>query len=119
MEERSRLAIRQAVKALKKRHALEEGAHTPAMSALSRTFESQGEVWKEKSESLELELQQCYKAQSRLSEQLLEDVSECRKLKAQNQEKDVLINRLDSELHSARERAEQLEGMLEKKIKCP
>lgn len=109
------MAIRQAVKALKKRHALEEGAHTPAMSALSRTFESQGEVWKEKSESLELELQQCYKAQSRLSEQLLEDVSECRKLKAQNQEKDVLINRLDSELHSARERAEQLEGMLEKK----
>lgn len=114
MEERCRLAIREAIKALKKRHALEEGAHAPALSALSRAFHSQDEVWKEKSESLELELQQCYKAQARLSEQLVEEVSECRNLKAQNQEKDSLINQLQGELHSTRERAEQLEGLLEK-----
>jgi len=35
-----------------------------------------GSEWKEKAENLELELQQCYKAQSRLSEHLVVEVAE-------------------------------------------
>ncbi|KAH9322993.1 hypothetical protein KI387_017632, partial [Taxus chinensis] len=115
LEERQRVAIDNAIKALRRRRALEEGAHAPAIALLSRAYESRGEVWKEKSEHLELELRECYKAQAKLSEQLVEEVSECRNLKAQNQEKDALINELQSQLLSARKKVEELQGCLEEK----
>lgn len=62
----------------------------------------QATVWKEKLESLEQELQQCYKAQSRLSEQLVTEVAECRTLKGQAQEKDEEISTLREELKKER-----------------
>ncbi|XP_052481494.1 autophagy-related protein 16 [Gossypium raimondii] len=80
-EELAKQAIKHALKALKKRHLVEEGAHAPAYIALSRPIISQGSEWKEKAEKLEIELQQCYKAQSRLSEQLVVEVAESRTLK--------------------------------------
>lgn len=62
----------------------------------------QGSEWKEKAENLEIELQQCYKAQSRLSEQLVVEVAESRALKAQVQEKEAMITDLQNELNQAR-----------------
>lgn len=62
----------------------------------------QGSEWKEKTEKLEVELQQCYKAQSRLSEQLVIEVAESRTSKASLQEKDLLINDLHKELTQTR-----------------
>ncbi|XP_057859108.1 autophagy-related protein 16 isoform X1 [Cryptomeria japonica] len=115
LEERQRVAIDKAMKALRRRHALEEGAHAPAISLLYRAYDSHGAVWKEKSEKSEIELRECYKAQAKLSEQLVEEVSECRNLKAQNQEKDNLINELQSQLLSARKKVEELQGCLEEK----
>lgn len=41
-------AIKQALKALKKRHLLEEGAHAPAFIALSRPIISQSGKRKQK-----------------------------------------------------------------------
>lgn len=63
---------------------------------------SQGLEWKEKAESLELELQQCYKAQSRLAEQLGTEVAESRSLKASLQEKELTIESLERELTETR-----------------
>lgn len=62
----------------------------------------QGSEWKEKTEKLETELQQCYKAQSRLSEQLVIEVAESRTSKAALQEKELLINDLQKELTQTR-----------------
>jgi autophagy-related protein 16 len=95
-------AINDALRALRKRHLLEEGAHAPAISALSKPLISQGSEWKEKTEKLETELQQCYKAQSRLSEQLVIEVAESRTSKAILQEKELLINDLQKELTQRR-----------------
>ena len=61
-----------------------------------------GSEWKEKAENLELELQQCYKAQSRLSEQLVVEVAECRTSKALLQEKESAITNLQTELTQTR-----------------
>lgn len=61
-----------------------------------------GSEWKEKAENLEVELQQCYKAQSRLSEQLVVEVAEARALKALVQEKESMISDLQNELSQAR-----------------
>lgn len=61
-----------------------------------------GLEWKEKAESLEVELQQCYKAQSRLAEQLGTEVAESRSLKASLQEKDLAIESLQRELTEIR-----------------
>ncbi|GFZ07862.1 transducin/WD40 repeat-like superfamily protein [Actinidia rufa] len=80
-------AIKHALKALRKRHLIEEGAHGPAFIALSRPLVLQGSEWKEKAETLEVELQQCYKAQSRLSEQLVVEVAESRTSKTLVEEK--------------------------------
>lgn len=62
----------------------------------------QGSEWKEKTEKLELELQQCYKAQSRLSEQLVIEVAESRASKASLQDKELLINDLEKDLSQTR-----------------
>ncbi|KAG8475850.1 hypothetical protein CXB51_032724 [Gossypium anomalum] len=97
-EEVAKQAIKHALKALKKRHLVEEGAHAPAYIALSRPIISQGSEWKEKAEKLEIELQQCYKAQSRLSEQLVVEVAESRTLKAFLQEKETAMAELEKEL---------------------
>ncbi|KAG5091450.1 hypothetical protein JHK82_050228 [Glycine max] len=74
-EEIASEATKHDLKALKKRHLLEEAAHAPVVLALSRPIVSQ---WKEKVENLQVELQQCYKAQSRLFKQLIVVVAESR-----------------------------------------
>ncbi|XWS37176.1 hypothetical protein CRYUN_Cryun19dG0020300 [Craigia yunnanensis] len=114
----AREAIKHALKALKKRHLVEEGAHAPAYIALSRPIISQGSEWKEKAENLELELQQCYKAQSRLSEQLVVEVAESRALKASLQEKETTIAKLEKELTKTRDECSQLKTDLEEKIRA-
>ncbi|TYI12522.1 hypothetical protein ES332_A09G283600v1 [Gossypium tomentosum] len=114
----AREAINHAFKALKKRHLIEEGAHAPAYIALSRPIISQGSEWKEKAENLEMELQQCYKAQSRLSEQLVVEVAESRALKASLQEKEMAIAELEKELNQTRDECSQLKTDLEEKIRA-
>ncbi|EPS62240.1 hypothetical protein M569_12551, partial [Genlisea aurea] len=112
-------AIEDALKALKKRHLLEEGAHSPAFVALSRPIVSQGSVWKEKVESLQEELQQFYRAQSRLSEQLVVEVSESRASKALVQEKEALISDLQTELKQSRwDECSRLASLLDEKTKA-
>ncbi|URE41541.1 Autophagy protein 16 (ATG16), partial [Musa troglodytarum] len=101
-EEIGTAAIKRAIRALRKRHLLEEGAHAPAINALSRPLVAQGLEWKEKAENLELELQQCYKAHTRLSEQLVVEIAECRKSKALVQEKEESINNLQNDISLAR-----------------
>ncbi|CAJ2664268.1 unnamed protein product [Trifolium pratense] len=110
-------AINHALKALRKRHLLEEAAHAPAILALSRPIISQGSEWKEKAENLELELQQCYKAQSRLSEQLVVEVAECRVSKGLLQEKETAIVDMQKELTELRDECCQLKTDLEQKVK--
>ncbi|CAA0836158.1 Transducin/WD40 repeat-like superfamily protein [Striga hermonthica] len=111
-------AIRDALKALKKRHLLEEGAHSPALIALSRPIVSQGSEWKEKAENLEVELQQCYKAQSRLSEQLVVEVAESRASKALAHEKESMIAELQNDLSQERNECLRLNELLEEKTKA-
>ncbi|KAJ0104667.1 hypothetical protein Patl1_18196 [Pistacia atlantica] len=115
-EEIAKEAITHALKALRKRHLVEEGAHAPAIIALSRPIISQGSEWKEKAENLETELQQCYKAQSRLSEQLVVEVAESRASKNLLQEKESQINSLQEELGKIRDECSQLKTDLEEKI---
>lgn len=110
-------AIKRAVRALRKRHLAEEGAHAYAIKALSRPFAVQGLEWKEKVENLELELQQCYKAQSRLSEQLVVEVAECRSSKALAQEKEALVTNLQNDITQLREENIQLKESLDEKTK--
>ncbi|KAH7549792.1 hypothetical protein JRO89_XS13G0083100 [Xanthoceras sorbifolium] len=117
-EEIAREAIKHALKALRRRHLVEEGAHGPALIALSRPIISQGSEWKEKAENLETELQQCYKAQSRLSEQLVIEVAESRASKALLLEKESQITSLQEELTQTREECSQLKSDLEEKIKA-
>ncbi|XP_010250943.1 PREDICTED: autophagy-related protein 16-like [Nelumbo nucifera] len=116
-DEIAKEAIKHAVKALRKRHLLEEGAHAPAIIALSKPFASQGSEWKEKAENLELELQQCYKAQARLSEQLVVEVAESRTSKALVLEKEAVIADLQNEVAQARDECYQLKETLEEKTK--
>ncbi|XVF49727.1 hypothetical protein PTKIN_Ptkin04bG0036500 [Pterospermum kingtungense] len=115
-EEIARETIKHALKALKKRHLVEEGAHAPAYIALSRPIISQGSEWKEKAEKLEVELQQCYKAQSRLSEQLVVEVAESRALKGSLQEKETAIAEMEKELNETRDECSRLEVDLGEKI---
>ncbi|XP_020253319.1 autophagy-related protein 16 isoform X1 [Asparagus officinalis] len=110
-------AINLAIRALRKRRLVEEGAHAPAIDALSRPWAVQGLEWKEKAEKIELELQQCYKAQSRLSEQLVVEVAECRSAKFLAQEKEALITALQSDLAQTREENCQLKESLDEKTK--
>ncbi|KAD4585632.1 hypothetical protein E3N88_23233 [Mikania micrantha] len=111
-------AIKHALKSLRKRHLLEEGAHGPAFVALSKPIASQGSEWKDKAENLELELQQCYKAQARLSEQLVVEVAESRAAKSLVQEKETLIPSLEHDLSQARDECSCLAELLEEKSKA-
>ncbi|KAF9606682.1 hypothetical protein IFM89_027726 [Coptis chinensis] len=139
-------AINHALKALRKRHLLEEGAHSPAFTALTKPFIAQtlldmfddkhthylqglcnlmpqilrdeGSEWKERAENLEMELQQCYKAQARLSEQLVVEVAECRSSKALLEEKEAVISDLQLEINQTREECIQLKETLEEKRKA-
>ncbi|XP_071686755.1 autophagy-related protein 16 isoform X2 [Rutidosis leptorrhynchoides] len=111
-------AIKHALKSLRKRHLLEEGAHGPAYEAISKPIATQGSEWKEKAETLELELQQCYKAQSRLSEQLVVEVAESRAAKSLVQEKEALIPTLENDLSQARDECSRLAALLEEKTKA-
>ncbi|WOL01353.1 hypothetical protein Cni_G10069 [Canna indica] len=117
-DEIGRAAIKRAIRALRKRHLLEEGAHAPAINALSKPLVAQSLEWKEKAENLELELQQCNKAHRRLSDQLVEEIAECRKLKALNQEKEELLANLQEEISQAREENLQFKQDLEEKTKA-
>ncbi|XP_059657222.1 autophagy-related protein 16 isoform X2 [Cornus florida] len=117
-DEIAKEAIKHALKALRKRHLLEEGAHAPAFIALSRPFASQGSEWKEKAENLEVELQQLYKAQARLSDQLVVEVAESRASKTLAQEKEAIITDLQNELNNARDECSHLTIDLEEKTKC-
>ncbi|CAJ2644490.1 protein tipD-like [Trifolium pratense] len=110
-------AIKRALRSLRKRHLNEEGAHDAAFASLSRPIVSQGSEWKEKAESLQVELQQCYKAQSRVSEQLVVEIAESRTLKALVQEKETAVADLQKELTEARDECMQLKKDLEDKIK--
>ncbi|CDP15088.1 unnamed protein product [Coffea canephora] len=111
-------AIKQAIRALRKRHLVEEAAHAPAFLALSRPILSQGSEWKTKAENLELELQQCYKAQARLSEQLVVEVAESRESKTLVQEKEALITDLENELAQLREECSRLNALLAEKTEA-
>ncbi|KAM1128975.1 hypothetical protein TB2_038759 [Malus domestica] len=117
-EEIATEAIKHALKALRRRHLVEEGAHAPAIIALSKPILHQGSEWKEKAENLEMELQQCYKAQSRLSEQLVVEVAESRASKASLQEKEAAVADLQKELTEKRDECSQLAADLEEKIKA-
>ncbi|XP_077214652.1 transducin/WD40 repeat-like superfamily protein [Tasmannia lanceolata] len=117
-EENAKIAIKHVLKALRKRHLIEEGAHSPAFAALLRPIASQGSEWKEKAENLELELQQCYKAQARLSEQLVVEVAECRTSKALVQENEAIITDLRDEITHSREECSRLKEDLEEKTKA-
>ncbi|XP_074331127.1 autophagy-related protein 16-like [Apium graveolens] len=111
-------AIKDALRALRKRHLVEEGAHGPAFDALSRPFVSQGLEWKEKAENLENELQQCYRAQSRLSEQLVVEVAESRALKSVLQEKEDLIDSLQNDCSQSRDECTHLKALLDEKMQA-
>ncbi|XP_050225816.1 autophagy-related protein 16 [Mercurialis annua] len=111
-------AIKHALKALRKRHLLEEGAHSPAYIALTLPIISQGSEWKEKAESLEGELQQCYKAQSRLSQQLVVEVAETRAAKASLLEKEAAFADMEKEVTQLREECSQLKEDIEEKFKA-
>lgn len=75
-----------------------------------------GSEWKDKAETLELELQQCYKAQSRLSEQLVVEVAESRAAKSLVQEKEALIPNLENDLSQARFSPFLLSGLIHNNI---
>ncbi|KAF2293244.1 hypothetical protein GH714_040602 [Hevea brasiliensis] len=81
-----------------------------------------GSEWKEKAEKLELELQQFYKAQSRLSEQLVVEVAESRASKAALEEKEAAFTDLQKELAQTMlpsiDECSQLKAALEEKIKA-
>lgn len=111
-------AIKHAVKALRKRHLLEESAHAPALIALYKPLAYQGSVWKEKAENLEVELQHCYKAQAQLSEQLVAEVAESRASKASVQQREATILDVQNELTKARDECSQLTELLEEKNKA-
>ncbi|XP_038686425.1 autophagy-related protein 16 [Tripterygium wilfordii] len=117
-EQIAREAIEHALKALRKRHLLEEGAHAPAYTALTKPILSQGSEWKEKADNLEVELHQCYKAQSRLSDQLVAEVAESRASKALLQEKEAIIADLQKELTQTRDEFSQLKMELDEKVKA-
>ncbi|CAL9066148.1 unnamed protein product [Musa banksii] len=118
-DEVGRAAIKRAIRALRKRHLLEEGAHAPAIKALSRPLVAQqGLEWKEKVENLEVELQHCYKAHAQLSEQLVVEVAECRTSKALVQEKEELIRNLQYDISQAREENLQLKQDLYEKTQA-
>ncbi|KAK1377251.1 ATG16 domain-containing protein [Heracleum sosnowskyi] len=111
-------AIKHALKALWKRHLVEEGAHGPAFVALSRPYISQGSEWKEKAENFETELQQCYRAQSRLSGQLVVEVAESRALKSLLQGKQDMIARLQNDCSQSRDECTRLKELLDEKMQA-
>ncbi|XP_015165976.1 autophagy-related protein 16-like isoform X2 [Solanum tuberosum] len=110
-------AIEHALKALRNRHLVEEGDYAPILAAFNRSPILQGSEWKEKAENLEEELQQCYKARARLSEVLVDEITESRALKSLVQEKETLITDLQNELNSARDECSRLTELLEGKSK--
>lgn len=113
-----RAAIQRALRSLKRRHLVEEGAHGPAIEALTRPFAAHSLEWKEKAEKHELELQQCYKAQSRLSEQLVTEIEEGKASKALLKEKEAMVTSLQAELEKISEENVQLKQSLDEKSKA-
>ncbi|KAF2282879.1 hypothetical protein GH714_043363 [Hevea brasiliensis] len=95
-----------------------DGIEQPRRSTDCFDAPGRGSEWKEKAENLELELQQCYKAQSRLSEQLVVEVAESRASKAALEEKETAFTDLQKELAQTRDECSQLKVDLEEKIKA-
>ncbi|MBA0805846.1 hypothetical protein Gohar_005335, partial [Gossypium harknessii] len=89
-EEVAKQAIKHALKALKKRHLVEEGAHAPAYIALSRPIISQ----------------------------LVVEVAESRTLKAFLQEKETAMAELEKELTQTRDEYSQLKTDFEEKVRA-
>ncbi|CAD6341421.1 unnamed protein product [Miscanthus lutarioriparius] len=116
--EAGRAAIRRALRSLKRRHLAEEGAHSPAIEALTRPFAAHALEWKERAEKHELELQHCYKAQSRLSEQLVIEIEEGKASKALLKEKEAMVTSLQAELEKTSEENVQLKQSLDEKTKA-
>ncbi|KAK9734035.1 hypothetical protein RND81_04G110100 [Saponaria officinalis] len=115
LDEKARAAINDCLWQLKQRRKFEEGAFADLINAQSRPFNDQGSEWKEKAEKLELELQQCYKAQSRLSSQLVEEVAEGRAAKALIQEKETATIELQNEVALLRDECSNLKALLDEK----
>ncbi|KAF5199424.1 Autophagy-related protein [Thalictrum thalictroides] len=78
---------------------------------------SKGAEWRAKAEKIELELQQCYKSQAQLSEQLVVEVAEARSSKVLVLEKEAVIADLHKEVTQAREDCSQLMDTLKQKSK--
>ncbi|EFJ19655.1 hypothetical protein SELMODRAFT_268258 [Selaginella moellendorffii] len=114
-EERAAAAIAQACVALRRRKAVEEGAHASLVAALDRALTNQGTEIQEKMESLQQELSQSYKTQAHVSEQLVVEMQTAQALRAQLAEKDALVLEIQHELSSARARISQLEKDFEAK----
>ncbi|KAJ3671742.1 hypothetical protein LUZ60_007821 [Juncus effusus] len=120
-EERGKLAIKRALRALRRRHLVEEGAHGPAIEALSKPFTTQvgsclqSVEWKEKAEKLEVELQEYRKAQLNMSAQLDISLTESRTAKNLLQEKESLITNLQNNLNQTSEENLQLKEDFEEK----
>ncbi|CAM0876201.1 unnamed protein product [Alopecurus aequalis] len=113
--EAGKAAIQRALRSLRRRDRVEVEAHRPAIEALTRPFAAHALEWKEKAEKNELELQQCYKAQSRLSEQLVAEIEEGKASKSLLKEKEELSANLQSELGQTSEENVQLKQSLEEK----
>ncbi|CAO2824728.1 unnamed protein product [Amaranthus hypochondriacus] len=110
-------AIQHALKALRKRHLAEEAVHAPAITAISRPLIYQGSEWKDKAERLELELQQCYIAQSRLSEQLATEVAEGRVSNSLYQEKSIAVANLEKQVAQLSDECSEMKKLLDEKTK--
>lgn len=109
------MAIQEACWALRQRHLLEEGAHAPAMHALSLALKSQGSGLQEKVQELQDELVQCYRAQAQVSEQLLEEVAASKALRAELSQKTEALQQCQADLNSNREEVLRLRTTLEEK----
>ncbi|BBN17899.1 protein MpATG16 [Marchantia polymorpha subsp. ruderalis] len=109
MEERMKIAVLQACRALRKRHRDEEGAHGPAIAALATAVRYQGAELIVKVELLQQELNQIYRTHTETTGQLLAEKSANQTLLSQLADKDSLITELRSELSAARTKLTELE----------
>ncbi|KAL3699548.1 hypothetical protein R1sor_017570 [Riccia sorocarpa] len=118
MEERMKVAVFQACRALRKRHRVEEGAHGPALAALAKTVQYQGTELQGKVESLQQELNQSYRSQAEGAGKLLAEVNANQTLRKEGAEKDELISQLQSKLSEVREKLVKLENEVEMRGKA-
>ncbi|XVF08792.1 hypothetical protein REPUB_Repub07fG0033500 [Reevesia pubescens] len=107
-EEVAREAIKHALKALKKRHLVEEGAHAPACIALSRPIISQLVVEVAESRVLKASLQEKETAIAEFEKELTQTSNECSQLKMDLEEKIRALELVMSEHQELKAQLEQL-----------